>query len=148
MIWLAAVLLAQVSATTGETLETFAPYTGARLAVLPQSGADDVRGAFARARTAQQLWAARPVRERARIVLRFHDLVVERQDEAYLIAYHLKDLRLGYLVARVVEGRVVITTFLFLTMEGTPEYRLLHEQLRLCRRDIEHLNRCAFKPPL
>jgi len=74
-------LVAQVPATSGETLETFAPYNGERLAALPQSSAQDVLAAFERARVAQRAWAARPVRERARIVLRFHDLMLARQDE-------------------------------------------------------------------
>jgi hypothetical protein len=66
--------------------------------------------------------------------------VAAQQGDAYLIAYHMHGLRLGYLVSRAAQDRIVITTFLFLTMEGTPEYRLLKEKLRLCRRDIEHLN--------
>jgi hypothetical protein len=66
--------------------------------------------------------------------------VVERRGETYLIAYHVHGVRLGYLVARVAQCAVVITTFLFLTMEGTPEFRLLKEKLRLCRRDLEHLS--------
>jgi hypothetical protein len=66
--------------------------------------------------------------------------VVERQGDAYLIAYHVDDLRLGYLLARPAQDRIVLCTFLFLTMAGTPESRLLGQKLRLCRRDIEHLS--------
>lgn len=72
-------LLAQVHCTSAQTLDTSAPYTGQRLATLPQCSAEDVRTAFDRARTAQRAWAARPVRERARILLRLHDLVLSRQ---------------------------------------------------------------------
>ncbi|MGK8491619.1 succinic semialdehyde dehydrogenase [Nocardia asiatica] len=61
---------------------TNAPYTGAALADLPVSTPADVEDAFARARVAQARWAAVPVRERKRIMLRFHDLVLERQAEA------------------------------------------------------------------
>jgi hypothetical protein len=64
--------------------------------------------------------------------------VVERQGDSYWIAYHVGGRRLGYLVARVAQGKIVITTFLFLTMEGTPEFRKLREKLGLCRRDIQH----------
>lgn len=64
------------------TVTTTAPYTGERLAELPSSTADDVETAFARARTAQGGWAATPIAERKRILLRFHDLVLERQEEA------------------------------------------------------------------
>ncbi|GJF29567.1 succinic semialdehyde dehydrogenase [Kitasatospora sp. NE20-6] len=62
--------------------ETLAPLTGEPLASLPQSTPDDVRTAFRLARRAQQAWAALPVRRRAAVLLRFHDLLLARQDEA------------------------------------------------------------------
>ncbi|KPC86097.1 succinate-semialdehyde dehydrogenase, partial [Streptomyces sp. NRRL F-6602] len=58
------------------------PYTGAPLADLPVSTSADVEAAFVRARTAQRQWAATPVAERKKILLRYHDLVLARQDEA------------------------------------------------------------------
>ncbi|WP_326610806.1 succinic semialdehyde dehydrogenase [Streptomyces scopuliridis] len=58
-----------------------APFTGERLAELPESTPEDVAGAFERARAAQPLWAALPVRQRAAVLLRFHDLLLERQAE-------------------------------------------------------------------
>ncbi|WP_280301575.1 succinic semialdehyde dehydrogenase [Nocardia neocaledoniensis] len=61
---------------------TTAPYTGGPLAELPVSTPAAVEDAFVRARAAQADWAAVPVRERARILLRFHDLVLARQGEA------------------------------------------------------------------
>ncbi|MEU3859118.1 succinic semialdehyde dehydrogenase [Streptomyces sp. NPDC028722] len=57
------------------------PLTGEKLADLPESGPDDVRGAFEAARAAQAVWAKVPVRQRAAVLLRFHDLVLERQAE-------------------------------------------------------------------
>jgi succinate-semialdehyde dehydrogenase/glutarate-semialdehyde dehydrogenase len=66
---------------SAEPLETVAPYTGAVLAALPQCTAADVEAACARARSAQRRWAGRPVRERARIMLGLHDLLLARQDE-------------------------------------------------------------------
>ncbi len=74
-------LIAQVPCTSTATLDTFAPYSGARLATLPQCSAEDVAAAFARARIAQQRWAATPVRARVMVLLKLHDLVLERQDE-------------------------------------------------------------------
>lgn len=71
------------SASTGAaTAPTTAVYSGESLAALPVADPDAVNAAFARARTAQQEWANTPVRDRARILLRFHDLVLARQDEA------------------------------------------------------------------
>ncbi|WP_274561427.1 succinic semialdehyde dehydrogenase [Streptomyces spiramyceticus] len=57
------------------------PFTGEKLADLPESSPEDVATAFERARAAQPAWAATPVRKRAAILLRFHDLVLERQAE-------------------------------------------------------------------
>ncbi|PZT76190.1 MULTISPECIES: succinic semialdehyde dehydrogenase [unclassified Streptomyces] len=57
------------------------PFTGEKLADLPESTPEDVADAFARARAAQPAWAALPVRTRAAVLLRFHDLVISRQSE-------------------------------------------------------------------
>ncbi|WP_374118451.1 succinic semialdehyde dehydrogenase, partial [Streptomyces sp. 8L] len=57
------------------------PYTGEVLAELPASTPEDVATAFERARAAQPAWAALPVRRRAAILLRFHDLLFDRQTE-------------------------------------------------------------------
>lgn len=57
------------------------PFTGEKLADLPESTPEDVAEAFARARAAQPAWAATGVRERAAVLLRFHDLVLARQAE-------------------------------------------------------------------
>ena len=58
---------------------TLAPFTGAPLAELPLSTPDDVATAYEAARAAQRAWSARPLRERARIIGRVHDLVLDRQ---------------------------------------------------------------------
>ncbi|PLW72088.1 succinic semialdehyde dehydrogenase, partial [Streptomyces sp. DJ] len=52
-----------------------------RLAELPSSTAEDVEEAFRRARAAQKAWARVPVRRRAAVLLRYHDLLLKRQDE-------------------------------------------------------------------
>ncbi|MGY3338287.1 succinate-semialdehyde dehydrogenase/glutarate-semialdehyde dehydrogenase [Streptomyces filamentosus] len=57
------------------------PFTGAKLADLPEATPEDVAEAFDRARAAQAAWAATPVRARAAVLLRFHDLVLARQSE-------------------------------------------------------------------
>ncbi|KGN32871.1 succinate-semialdehyde dehydrogenase [Knoellia sinensis KCTC 19936] len=57
------------------------PMTGAPLASLPVSTPEDVTVAFATARSAQRAWARLSFRRRADILLRFHDLVLERQVE-------------------------------------------------------------------
>jgi succinate-semialdehyde dehydrogenase / glutarate-semialdehyde dehydrogenase len=65
---------------SGRTV-SHAPFTGEKLADLPESSPADVTEAFGRARAAQPAWERTPVRERAAVLLRFHDLVLERQAE-------------------------------------------------------------------
>jgi succinate-semialdehyde dehydrogenase/glutarate-semialdehyde dehydrogenase len=55
--------------------------TGEPLGQVPHCTADDVVAAARRARAVQAEWAARPVAERAAVMLRLHDLVLEHQDE-------------------------------------------------------------------
>lgn len=57
------------------------PFTGDKLADLPEATPEEVAEAFTRARAPQSAWAAVPVRARAAVLLRFHDLVLSRQAE-------------------------------------------------------------------
>lgn len=65
---------------------SYAPVTGQPIAELPYSQEADVAAAFSMAARAQRGWARRSVRERSRIILRFHDLVLERQSEGLDLA--------------------------------------------------------------
>ncbi|MFF0598750.1 succinic semialdehyde dehydrogenase [Streptomyces antibioticus] len=79
LAWLAT----RVTAAAGhDTVTTLAPYTLEPLATLPVSSPKVVTEAFLTAREAQRAWAARPARDRAAVLLRFHDLVLDRQDAA------------------------------------------------------------------
>lgn len=64
-----------------DVIEPVAPYDGEPIAEIKVSTTDDVTKAVARARRAQDIWATRSDAQRADVVLRFHDLLVERQDE-------------------------------------------------------------------
>lgn len=57
------------------------PFTGETLGQVPRCTPDDVTHAIERAREAQAAWAGVPMRRRARVALRFHDLVLARQRE-------------------------------------------------------------------
>jgi succinate-semialdehyde dehydrogenase/glutarate-semialdehyde dehydrogenase len=73
-------LIAQVVASPlARTLQSVAPFTLQPLADIPVSTVDDVHLAFESARRAQQRWMQWTVRERARLVLDFHDLVLEHR---------------------------------------------------------------------
>ena len=74
-------LTRRIVATSGTTVEVRSPLNGAPLAHIPQSEDADVAEAFARARRAQVAWARTSLEERSAIMLRLHDLVLDRQDE-------------------------------------------------------------------
>lgn len=75
-------LLAHVTLADGAHAEisVSAPFTG-RVTTIPAGTEADVEWAVARARGAQDAWAARSFSDRAAIFLRFHDLLLKRQDE-------------------------------------------------------------------
>ncbi len=64
-----------------DPIPVLAPFTGAVLGEIPRMTADDVVSAATRARAAQPAWDATPLAERARIFLRYHDLVLRHQAE-------------------------------------------------------------------
>lgn len=74
-------LARRVLATSGQTQACRTPATGGVLGRLPVSSAADVQAAYGDARAAQRRWGATPIRERAAILLRYHDLVLQHQDE-------------------------------------------------------------------
>ncbi|HEX7182643.1 MAG TPA: succinic semialdehyde dehydrogenase [Thermoanaerobaculia bacterium] len=57
------------------------PLNGKLVGEVPHCTAEDVREAVRRARAVQEDWAHRTFAERAEPFLRFHDLIIERQDE-------------------------------------------------------------------
>ncbi|MFB9777005.1 succinic semialdehyde dehydrogenase [Brevibacterium otitidis] len=70
-------------AGTGEQITIRLPFTADPLASFSGARGEDVTAAIARARRAQQAWAARSVRERAEVFLTLHDLV--RRNEELLL---------------------------------------------------------------
>jgi succinate-semialdehyde dehydrogenase/glutarate-semialdehyde dehydrogenase len=64
-----------------DTMVVRVAFTGEPLAVVPSCGVEDVAAAAARARSAQPGWEALGFRGRARVLRRFHDLLLARQDE-------------------------------------------------------------------
>jgi hypothetical protein len=61
----------------------------------------------------------------------------ERAD-GFLVEAGQPAKKLGYFVVEVYADFVFVRTFLFLTMQGTPEARCLRRKLGLSRNDIEH----------
>ena len=57
------------------------PLNGGVLGEVPIGTAEDVQAAMAESRRVQKLWAQKPVKDRAAVLLRYHDLVLDHQDE-------------------------------------------------------------------
>jgi succinate-semialdehyde dehydrogenase / glutarate-semialdehyde dehydrogenase len=64
-----------------DRLEVRAPFTGEILTTIPRCTPADVEAALGRARAAQPAWERWTHAERRRVFLRFHDLLLERQEE-------------------------------------------------------------------
>jgi acyl-CoA reductase-like NAD-dependent aldehyde dehydrogenase len=73
-------VLRHVAASSGETAQALAPFTGQPLPAVPQSTVADVVEGAARARAAQPAWAALPLAERVRPLVRLAELVLKEKD--------------------------------------------------------------------
>ncbi len=72
---------AWVDAASGETFPVLDPATGGTIASVPRMGADDARRAVAAAERAYPAWRALLAKERAAILRRFADLMVEHAED-------------------------------------------------------------------
>src|SRR5262249_51851178 len=70
-----------VGADSGETFPVVDPATGETVAEVPRMGAGETRRALAAAERALPAWKARPAKERARILRRLADLMLEREED-------------------------------------------------------------------
>ena len=77
----AADLVRDLTATSGDTVTVIAPFTGEPLHDLPISTVQDVEDATAAARVAQAAWFAAGDAHRRRVLLKAHDLILERREE-------------------------------------------------------------------
>ncbi len=59
------------------------PITGEVVGTVPRSTPEDVIAAVERVRAAQPAWAALPFRQRAAVMKRFHDLILDRREELF-----------------------------------------------------------------
>lgn len=69
------------TAAPRERTEIRSPLHGRRIGGVPRTTPEDIGEAVRRARKAQEDWVHRTFAERAEIFIRFHDLIIERQDE-------------------------------------------------------------------
>ena len=73
--------LSDLLSATGPSTEVRSPLSGEIIATVRTSTADDVTRAAATARRAQQGWAATPIAERSKLLLDFHDHLLDRRDD-------------------------------------------------------------------
>ena len=78
-----------VSPASGETLSNIGPATGREIARIPRSGAADVEAAVEAAATAADSWRRTPVDQRADLLVRIADAILERAET--LAALESKD---------------------------------------------------------
>jgi acyl-CoA reductase-like NAD-dependent aldehyde dehydrogenase len=64
-----------------DTVEVHSPATGEKIASLRAVSAAEVARAVAKARAAQALWAEKNFRERARVLYRYRDLLIDHQEK-------------------------------------------------------------------
>ncbi|MDQ2669008.1 MAG: aldehyde dehydrogenase family protein, partial [Gemmatimonadota bacterium] len=74
-------LVRDLTATSGDTARVIAPFTGELLHELPLSSVQDVADATAAARVAQAAWWSADEAHRRSVLLRAHDLLLERREE-------------------------------------------------------------------
>ena len=72
---------AEVTSQLGSILNVTCPISGDLVGQVSITAPDDVVQAVDKARAAQTAWAAKPLRERARVFKRFHDLLLDRREE-------------------------------------------------------------------
>lgn len=77
---LVAELVADLSVAGAATTSVFAPFTGELLHKVPHGKASDVNDATAAARVAQKAWLAAGPRHRRAVLLKAHDLLLERKE--------------------------------------------------------------------
>ena len=62
-----------------------------------------------------------------------------RDRDKFIIEYRILNVKVGYLSAVLIDGKLVVRTFLFLTFSGTPEGKRLEEFIGLKALDTKYL---------
>ena len=73
--------LSGLLSATGPTTQLRSPLSGQIIVTVPTSTADDVARAASTARRAQPAWAAKSIAERSKLLLDFHDHLLDRRDD-------------------------------------------------------------------
>jgi succinate-semialdehyde dehydrogenase / glutarate-semialdehyde dehydrogenase len=114
--------LAGLLSATGPATELRLPLTGEVIGALPTSTEADITTAAERARAAQAEWAARPIEERANLLLAFHDALLDRRD------YLIDMVQIGGGKARLSATEEVLHAALTARYYGRTARRYLHSE--------------------
>jgi alpha-ketoglutaric semialdehyde dehydrogenase len=79
---------AWVDAASGETFESVSPANGETIGVFPRSSAEDVDRAVAAAKAAFEEWRLVPAPERAQVLYRFANLLIDQKDDVTDLMTH------------------------------------------------------------
>lgn len=74
-----------VASDSGNTLPVVDPATDMQIATVPYMGRDETLRAISAANAALPEWSAMPARERARLLRRWSDLIIENQDDLAML---------------------------------------------------------------
>jgi alpha-ketoglutaric semialdehyde dehydrogenase len=77
-----------VDAASGETFESVSPANGDTIGVFPRSSAEDVDRAVAAAKAAFEDWRLVPAPERAQVLYRFANLLIDQKDDVTDLMTH------------------------------------------------------------
>src|SRR5919205_3370743 len=77
-----------VDAASGETFESVSPADGDTIGVFPRSSAEDVDRAVAAAAAAFEQWRLVPAPERAQVLYRFANLLIDEKDDLTELMTH------------------------------------------------------------
>lgn len=103
---------AETGESVAEVTASYNPATGERIGSTPLNTPEDVKEAVARARMAQRDWAATPVSERADLLLRVRDHIVERSPElAATISADNGKTRVDALATEVIPAALAVTYY-------------------------------------
>jgi len=66
--------------------------------------------------------------------------VIKDEYSNYYLEYRIRNLKVGYFLLDIIDGIIIIRTFLFLTNNGTPEGKELQKLIGIQKLDKEFLN--------
>lgn len=91
-------------------------------------------------RIKERLDCLKPMFANVHLIYSIQDMRIHKEkDGTYFIEYSLNNIKVGYLVANILDNKLVIRTFLFITQNGAPEGDKLSELYGLAKLDKSYI---------